>query len=288
MVSVTVIAQNSLYFSTEEDFMGVTPDGAFQIISDGDLLNMDGPVVVKNKDLLMMYDENNDLGLDAVDVVLFEKNIIAFSTELDSTHGLFTAGDLISTVGGVIPNRALLYNWNNLIRNNLGLDAVQFIGKQDMIIDFLFTVSSLPINYFSTNPQELSAYLNRYEIDIWFSTEGTPYPPEKPMFLDGDVLSAKNGTVVVHQFDLIPPPTPAGLPDRGVDYGLDGLLCMRNGDRAFIHFSTEILNYEPLFTDGDLLKFNTPGVVVKNPKLIEKYKSKTQFLGLDAISYFEK
>ena len=55
---------------------------------------------------------------------------------------------------------------------------------------------------------------------------------------------------------LLPAAVPAGIPARGVDFGLDAGTTDREGSVELVHFSTEIL-YEgqPSFTDGDVLKF---------------------------------
>lgn len=284
-ITTSISAQNTLFFSTEEDFI----TKSHGIVSDGDLLNWDGTVYMRNKELVVRYDEVNDLGLDASDVIDIKGKIVAFSTELDSTHGIFTAGDLISTNGALITNRALLVNFTVPTRlGDIGLDAVQFIGNRDAILKFLDYVALQGWDYYKTMPQNLPNDLKQYGLDIWFSTEGTSSLPDNPLFLDGDVLSVVSGAIVFSNDILLPNTVPAGLPSRGVDYGLDALLASRDANKTYVHFSTEILNYKPLFTDGDLLRLATPGIVLTNPKIIEKFYARTQFLGLDALSYFER
>ena len=96
-------------------------------------------------------------------------------------------------------------------------------------------------------------YCYRYwkEIELWFSTEGTAPWPKEPKFLDGDLLSAATGTIVATNSDLLPPSVPAGIPERGVDFGLDAVTLDKEQN---IEFSTEILYENKLdFTDGDVL-----------------------------------
>jgi uncharacterized repeat protein (TIGR01451 family) len=126
--------------------------------------------------------------------------------------------------------------------------------------------------------------LEEYDIDIWFSTEGTAPTPEAPLFLDGDLLSARTGIIVARNALLLPPSVPAGIPNRGVDFGLDAVTADRSGNRELIRFSTEILyEGEPYFTDGDVLRIGN-GVVCTNEELIRCFEPKTNFLGLDALS----
>ena len=123
------------YFSTEEDFVtrGPTPPDGNRIISDGDLLTPTGQVYMRNADLLRRFKTGEDLGLDAADVISPDKHQVVFSTELDHPDGLFTAGDLLTTDGGVLPNAALLAAFRLRNRADLGLDAVQMIGQRDKI-----------------------------------------------------------------------------------------------------------------------------------------------------------
>ena len=79
---------------------------------------------------------------------------------------------------------------------------------------------------------------------------------------------------------------PAGLPVRGVDFGLDGVRTPRDPDQALtaLHFSTEILyNGETSFTDGDILLLGD-GIVTTNSVLIQPFHPAADFLGLDALS----
>ena len=125
--------------------------------------------------------------------------------------------------------------------------------------------------------------LDEYQIDIWFSTEGTASIPGTPGFLDGDLLSA-SGTIIAQNADLLPLSVPAGIPNRGVDFGLDAVASKRAVDKGNIHFSTEIL-YEGqiVFTDGDVLAYGTGTIVYTNWDLIDVFEPRAQFLGLDAL-----
>ena len=131
-------------FSIEEDFVtqGPTPSDGNPIISDGDLLGRNCVVCARNGDLLGRFDVQFDLGLDAVHIIDVENYQVAFSTSLDSSNlGQFTAGDLLITNVGIIPNIALLDKFG--IRADLGLDAVQLIGNPDGIKRFLAFVGTV-------------------------------------------------------------------------------------------------------------------------------------------------
>jgi len=280
-----------VFFSTEEDFVAQvrTPDGN-PIISDGDLLHSSGHVYMRNSQLLARFDVKYDLGLDAVDVLNVIDRIVAFSTELDHPSGAFTAGDLLTTTGVVIPNAGLLAAFGISPDLDLGLDAVQFIGRVEQIMKFLDLVVERGRNYWQEEPGKMPGYLKEYGIDIWFSTEGTAPSPLRPRFLDGDLLSAATGTIVLTNHDALPNPVPAGIPDRGVDFGMDAVACLgregqeNQGIKENIFFSTEILfEGQPFFTDGDVLRAGN-GVVMINSDLILAFRPKTNFLGLDALS----
>jgi len=280
-------------FSTEEDFVtqGTEPPDGNPIISDGDLLGLyqaatgtECAVCARNHDLLAVFDIPSavDLGLDAADVIDAEQYLVAFSTELDSPNqGQFTAGDLLITNGTswrVIPNTTLTYLFN--VGYDIGLDAVHFVGDPDDIIGFLGELFEQGVPPADTFAQVLA----RYDIDIWFSTEGTFTPAGAPGFLDGDLLSARTGTIVADNSLLLPTSVPAGIPNRGVDFGLDAVTTNRAGHRERIHFSTEILfDDEVSFTDGDVLQLGD-GVVATNFELIQCFEPKARELGLDALS----
>jgi len=279
-----VLACRKMAFSTEEDFVtqGPEPADGNPIISDGDLLGEGCVVCARNADLLQGFKVTVDLGLDAVDIIDVDRYLVAFSTELDSPNtGQFTAGDLLITNGAIIPNAALLYGFG-LRMVDLGLDAVHFVGESGRIIEFLDYVRSAGREYW-LREGALQASLRQYGLDIWFSTEGTGPYPTQPAFLDGDLLSARDGIIVARNSLLLPPGVPAGIPNRGVDFGLDAVTCDRAGNRENIHFSTEILyKREPSFTDGDVLLI-LDGVVYTNKDLVHCFEPKSSFLGLDAL-----
>ena len=271
-----------LYFSTEEEFItqGPEPPDGNPIISDGDLLGPSCVVFARNKKLLEKFYTERDLGLDAADVLDVERFLVAFSTSLDDPNGQFTAGDLLVTNGAVIPNMALLAKFD-IQRADLGLDAVHFIGDVDSIIKFLDYASQVSRDEWLKNLPEM---LEQYDIDIWFSTEGTAPTPEAPQFLDGDLLSARMGNIVVANADLLPSSVPAGIPDRGVDFGLDAVITSRSSDKEGIQFSTELLYVgKTSFTDGDVLRIGN-GVICTNEDVIKCFEPKANFLGLDALS----
>ncbi len=274
-------------FSTEEDFVtqGPEPPDGNPIISDGDLLGPNCEVCARNYDLLHdTFDVDQDLGLDAADVIDVENYLVAFSTELDSPHGTFTAGDLLVTNGAIIANVALTHLFQVGYKYDIGLDALHFVGDLGNIIAFLGEIQQIGRDFWVQNPGALSEMLIQYDIDIWFSTEGTLGPVDAPAFLDGDLLSARYGIIVAPNKDLLPPSVPAGIPYQGVDFGLDAVTGIRVGDDPQIHFSTEILyQNEPSFTDGDMLKYGD-GVVAKNIDLIQCFEPMAGELGLDALS----
>jgi hypothetical protein len=281
-----------LAFSTEEDFITLWPEppGGNPIISDGDLLALETDAAgnvrcllcARNAELLQSFDITNDLGLDAVDVLDAETYLVAFSTELDGPT--FTQGDLLVISSGgpvVILNQALTDAFGAAApAYDIGLDAVHFVGTLDEIVAFLNeAAASSPVD-----PDKIGSLFEAYPgVDILYSTEGTPGPVEGPVFLDGDLLSARLGTIVAANSALLPATVPAGVPDRGVDFGLDAATAGRNGSADQIHFSTEILfEGEPSFTDGDVLLANN-GVVLANRDLVWCFQPMAEFLGLDAL-----
>ncbi len=220
------VQDKDIFFSTEEDFIAEMP-GAIPIISDGDLLNSGGYVYMRNLELLKQFNVSFDLGLDAADVINITDRIVAFSTELDHPAWLFTAGDLLATNGAILPNAALLAAFHLSRDLDLGLDAVHFKGSQDSVIYFLDVVKKMGRKYWLQNPLMLIRCLKKYGIDIWFSTEGTPPDRRRPRFLDGDLLSAASGTILLSNHDALPITVPAGIPQRGVDFGMDAVTVSR-------------------------------------------------------------
>jgi hypothetical protein len=280
-----------LAFSTEEDFVtqGPEPPDGSPIISDGDLLGLlqtsAGPqcaICARNADLLNpTFDVPFDIGLDAADVIDVEAYLVAFSTELDSPNmGQFTAGDLLITNGVIIPNQALTARWQ--VRYDLGLDAVHFTGDIDRIRAFVDVARQYSRDRWLANLGLLGSLLREYSIDILFSTEGTLGPVDNPTFLDGDLLSAATGTIFVGNDVLLPPVVPAGIPVRGVDFGLDAVTTDRAGTRPSIRYSTEILYQGQVsFNDGDVLRIGN-GVVAVHKDWIDCFAPKASFVGLDA------
>jgi hypothetical protein len=272
-----------LAFSTEEDFVGRDT-----VISDGDLLaiyeDASGAVqciiCARNADLLPeAWEIPYDVGLDAADVISAEAYLVAFSAELSSPR--FTHGDLLATNGVIIPNRALTYaHGQGAVGYDLGLDAVHFVGKREDIARFLADLAANPLQ----DPSQLPGLLAEYSIDILYSTEGTWSPPTGAVgFLDGDLLSARDGTIVAGNDVLLPGSVPAGIPSRGVDFGLDAATTNRMGSLEHLHFSTSILfDGEPPFTDGDVLLYGN-GVIATNRDLNWCFQPAAEFLGLDAL-----
>ncbi len=270
-------------FSTEEDFMMIEgePYDGNPYISDGDLLSPSGQLCARNADLLVKFNPIGiaaaDLGLDAADILEFKEPLVAFSTSLDDPFGKFSAGDLLFTDGGIIPNSALVASFG--IKHDIGLDAVQLIGERENIRGFVNRVRDV-------DPQGwdqglLKQLLETFQVDIWFSIEGTHFA-DNPI-LDGDLLSAQ-GHIVVPNANLLPSDVPAGLPVRGVDFGLDAVSSGRlPSDRPLVLFSTEILyRGERAFTDGDILQIGN-GITWYNEDLIAPWHPRVDFLGLDAL-----
>lgn len=288
-------------FSTEEDFImnrGEPPDGN-RWISDGDLLSPAGAVCARNADLTRVFSATGaplpDLGLDAVDVLAAdpERYLVAFSTELDwESRTSFEAGDLLITNGVVIPNVALVaaaFATVNQQPYDVGLDELKFIGKIEDILRFVDEAKSISRDRWLEGPSLLRELLGRYNIDIWYSTEeGAQTPNFTVIFLDGDILSARTGARVVPQHAILSPPVPAGIPDRGVDFGVDAFAVDRFGNRNTLLFSTEIVYFNPdgvlEWTDGDVLRLIPANTVAyRNFDLIGAFGSKARDLGLDAL-----
>ena len=278
-------------FSTEEDFVmqeGEQYDGN-PYISDGDVLSFSGVVCARNRDLLASFAVGRylpDLGLDALEIIDIPSRLIAFSTELDDPALHFESGDLLFTNGAVIPNLALVKPFG--IDYSIGLDGLQFVGEQERIIKFADSLVNVPRDTLLRDPEQLRKLLEELDIDIWFSTEGTFGAPREPKILDGDLLSVRTASLVATNSDLLPATVPAGLPKRGVDFGLDGVMAVRSADaeraKATLRFSTELLfDGEPTFTDGDILAIGG-GVVTKNETLVAPFQPAAEFLGLDALS----
>ncbi|MCB0104874.1 MAG: hypothetical protein KDE53_03180, partial [Caldilineaceae bacterium] len=177
---------SGLLFSTEEDFRinGGELAGGGQLVSDGDLLAQPNfPTAgvercARNRELLAVFDIEVDLGLDAVSVIDADAFLIAFSTELDDPEGRFSAGDLITTNGAVIPNRALMANFNQPLRYDIGLDALEFSGTPADIRELMEKARSAGREALAADPTLLLDLLNNLDVDILFSTEGTGYSPE--------------------------------------------------------------------------------------------------------------
>ena len=152
----------------------------------------------------------------------------------------------------------------------------------DNIGGFVDEISKMGAEYWARDGA-LQVSLRQYDIDIWFSTEGTAPYPTWPAFLDGDLLSARDGIIVARNSVLLPSSVPAGIPSQGVDFGLDAVAAKRLPSRESIHFSTELLySGIPGFSDGDVLLILN-GVISTNDDLIRCFEPATRSLGLDAL-----
>lgn len=277
-------ACKELAFSTEEDFLtqGPEPADGNPIISDGDLLSGTSyAVCARNAELLAVWKLQQDLGLDAADILSIDSELVAFSTELDHPDGLFRSGDLLMTNGVVIPNLALLTLFQ--VGHDLGLDGLHFVGAEDDILAFADFAGQYEREDW-LGEVNLQSVLDEFKVDIWFSTEGTERKASTVQILDGYVLSAGTGIVVYNQKQLFPASVPAGITQRGVDFGLDAITTSRGGSRPLARFSTEILyRGESGFTDGDVLRAATGVVEIKYADLVKGFEPRADFLGLDAL-----
>lgn len=278
-----------LLFSTEEDFVtrGAKPPDGNVVISDGDLLAWDVSAGVRlcrrNAELIQHFDiARVDLGLDAVWALDEKRSVIAFSTELDSPNkGQFGAGDLLFTSGGIIPNAALLTAFKVPRSLDLGLDAVTLVGRREGLERLIKLADQ---GQFRESPQKLPSVLKELNVDIWFSTEGTPPLIGSPLFIDGDLLSARDGVIVRAHTSLLPA-LPSGIPVRGADFGLDAFTpALDPIENVPIELlSTEIVGRaRASFTDGDVLQPG-PSVYLHNFDLLKAFEPVTRDLGLDAL-----
>jgi hypothetical protein len=281
----------SILFSTEVDFLtlGPVPPDGNPIVSDGDLLGtvpgLESRVCARNADLLASFGTAPDLGLDAVDVVgEGEDTVVFFSTELDGPAEIveIRAGDLLATTGAVIPNAVLLQHFD--VDHDVGLDAVHGIGDPRSLIAFWQSAAQITREEWLGEPELLLDLLGAEDVDLWISTEGTAPSPATPAWLDGDVLSVRTGNVVLRNADALPPEVPAGLPSRGVDFGLDAVAAGRVGQVDPLVFSVEVSRFaEPALGEADLLGrllgWRIPGV-----DLTFGFEAKSSPLGLDALS----
>ncbi|MFQ5341875.1 MAG: hypothetical protein ACE5F6_10060 [Anaerolineae bacterium] len=276
-------------FSVEEDFVtqGPTPADGNPIISDGDLLGPQGQICARNRNLLAAFGAAAplpDLGLDAADIISIERELVAFSTELDDPGGRFTAGDLLTTAGAIIPNVALLAAFQ--VTGDLGLDGIHVLGDEQAIVAFFEFAQRQGRGFWVQNPDALPAALKERGVDLWFTTEGKGTAADGTVFLDGDLLSAATGAIVLANDVLLAAPIPAGLPDRGVDFGLDAISSDRRGDRNTLGLSTEIRYQDSgtSFTDGDVLAFGG-SIRTLNGDLVTPFEPRARMLGLDALTY---
>ncbi len=279
-----------LLLSTSEDFfMQDTEDqDGNRVVSDGDLLAFDAgsggtTICRRNRELLAAFDiPRIDFGLDAVAAVDRQREILVFSTELDDPKRRFTAGDLIFTTGLVIPNQVLTQRFD--LAHDIGLDAVSLLGGEREWRQFMEKFGGMSREEMLRQRREVLGFLEEAKMDILFSTEGTAPSVEQPRFIDGDLLSAVSGTIFRANSALLPA-LPAGIPSRGVDWGLDAYTFGEGlqSRGAMELFSTEIVGEaEGPFTDGDALGVG-PVVVAKNFELLKSLTPATFDLGLDAL-----
>lgn len=282
-----------LVYSTEEDFLSIAGEkyDGNPIVSDGDLISFDQAsgstaVCARNAELIprQLIEIPRSLGLDAVDVIMPEEGWIAFSTELDESFDLFGHGDILFPTGIVIPQEVLIFRFK--LRGEYGLDAVHFTGERNRIIEAIKLAGTIGTEKLKAEPDSYLERIRELGVDIWFSLEGTSEAPDAPAILDGDILSAVSGSKVVAQDAVLSNPIPAGIPDRGVDFGVDALTADRKGNREEIRLSTEILyrgRPDP-FTDGEVLRIGG-AIEIKHQDLVAGLQPRADFLGLDALSF---
>ena len=286
------LQEGGFLFSTEVDFVtrGPVPPDGNPIVSDGDLLGggtLDCPVCARNADLLAVFGPMPDLGLDAVDVVgEGEDTVVYFSTELDAPPELapLRAGDLLASNGAVIPNQTLLQRFSSPLARDLGLDAVHGIGDPRALLAFWTDASEFARADWLNDPERLLDLLETNDVDLWISTEGTAPSPTAPSWLDGDLLSVRTGSIVQRNSDLLPVAVPAGVPSRGVDFGLDAVTADRSGQVDSLMISVEISRLpEPEFGESDLLG-RLLGWRASGEGLVACFEPASVPLGLDALS----
>ena len=279
-----------LFFSTEVDFLtrGPEPPDGNPIVSDGDLLALTGAgsslICVRNADLLSAFQTTADLGLDAVDVLVDgEDRIVIFSTELDApAPGSFRSGDLLATQGAAIPNEVLLQKFE--IGYDVGLDAIHAVGSPRALIRFFEDAAQPDRQEWLDDPLILLQLFEAHGVDLWVSIEGTLTSGSLSVLLDGDLLSAREGTVVARNDQILPPDVPAGIPVRGIDFGLDAVSTNRSGELDSLAFSVEISHVTPPdFGESDLLGLNL-GWRASGPNLVSTFEPASSVLGLDAVA----
>lgn len=287
------VQANAHFYSTEEDFLthGPEPVDGNPVISDGDLLGRTASgctICARNQDLLLAFGLTMDLGLDGADVVASgEDRIAVFSTELDAPSaeagaGLFRAGDLLASNGAVIPNEVLLQNF--AFGYDIGLDAVHQIGEPRALINFWTDAAQFGRQDWLEDPSVLIELFGAHDVDIWVSTEGTAPTPSAPAILDGDLLSTRAGSTIASNDQLLPSSVPAGVPVRGVDFGLDAVTADRSGQLGYLQISVEIPRREGSgFEASDVLGPQL-GWKAVGPQLTECFEAQTELLGLDAIA----
>jgi hypothetical protein len=273
-------------FSSEQAFLdrGPTPPDGNPLISGGDLFAANCALCARNVDLVGVFGVTDDLGLDAADVIDGNPVLAVFSTELDGPPDVFTAGDLLATNGAAIPNVALTHLFG--VGRDIGLDAVHVVGSPDDIVAFLGDASNVARAEWLAAPEILEELLDLHDVDIWFSTEGSDGSAIAPTLLDGDVLSAANGVVRVPHAQLFPATVPAGLPTRGIDFGVDALSADRAGSIEQIWFSTEVGHPAETglrFGHADLLVLQANAVARPGPDVVSCFEPKSFDLGVDAV-----
>lgn len=279
-----------ILFSTSEDFESQSLSSN-AIISDGDLLALQGrttSICRRNAELLRAFEAERDLGLDAVHAVRSaegrEPRLIAFSTELDDPAGRFGAGDLLFTNGAIVPHVALTAHFDLPRDLDLGLDAVELEGQPEALLELAGQLREVGPERLRQEPEILRELLREFEVDILFSTEGTGPTPQRPLFLDGDLLSARDAVVVRKNASLLSS-LPVGIPG-GADFGLDAYTTGVDPIEfePIELFSTEIVNKaKPAFTDGDAL-LPGPRLYLQNLEMLATLEPPIEDLGLDALS----
>jgi len=285
------VAAERLLFSTEVGFLDqgpVPPDGN-PLISDGDLLGFAPPggcaVCARNADLLSTFGVAVDLGLDAIDVIPTGQGLISvFSTELDgpAQGPPIGAGDLLTSDGAIIPNEVLLQLFG--VSHDVGLDAVHAVGDPDDLREFFESAARIAYEEWLTDPPILLDLLNGLNVDLWISTEGDAPVPAMPAWLDGDLLSVSGGSVVISNGSILPPDVPAGLPVRGVDYGLDAATSDRTLILDALQVSTEIGHTSPPIFDASDHLGRLLGWKIAGEKLTGCFEPRSGPLGLDALA----
>ncbi len=257
-----VRCEREVFFSTENGFTSLS-GGAFNPVSDGDLLSNTRCLVKRNGELtarLGFMPIVPDLGLDAATNVAFGP--VLFS--LEESHfseilGPISHGDLLSDDGRILrTNRQLLENFGpNVTTLDAGLDALH-LGEYPFDASFGGLFFSTEEPFFSSSQQATIGH--------------------------GDLLSDRGFVLATNQQLLAPFEPACAIEPCQFDFGLDGLWIFPSGE---IWFSVEegfVSHRLGFISDGAILS-STGVVVADNLDLVWQCQPAEDVdnFGLDAL-----